>query len=422
VAAPAEPAAVDDAFSPAAAPAPRNDDVFSPPPRKRPPETEAPAMASAPELAPVEAPAPEPALDAAEPGLDASPSDAAPLATAADFLEAAAAAQSGAPLPDSGLELASEPFAPAPAADFIPVAAQVAGEVTFDSPGIDLPPDDGGMQLQTGTSMAEMAADPSQFAAPTPAVPAPTAEALELESAPPPAALEPERAPEPLADAAPPRADEAAPPAESAEAPAEPVPDPFEAALAASPLFQIPEPAADVEVPQEPEPEYRPAPGMLHVEELLGRAVDREKIADALLWFCEGRFTSALLFTVRGDIAEGWRFFGDKLSASEVRRVIVPLRQPSLLAAVRQHGKPLVREKVLHGIDRRLVAFAGLHPASHVAAAPISVKGEVVNLLWASRGSWPLRENIADELDRAADRASRAYERLLLSHKSFSRR
>jgi hypothetical protein len=179
----------------------------------------------------------------------------------------------------------------------------------------------------------------------------------------------------------------------------------------------LPEPPEDA--PQDPEPPYHPAPGLMHVEELLMRASSRERIAEALLWFCEGRFSTTLLFTVHGHYADAWHTQGEGIDARKAASLSVDLREPSLLQAAHDAGKPVLSGRAQTPIDRRLLAFLGMHPRSKTTAMPITVKGRIVNMLYGSRGTWPMRDTILGELERIAILASRAYDRLLLQAKNI---
>ncbi|MFN7132282.1 MAG: hypothetical protein ACK4N5_09370, partial [Myxococcales bacterium] len=245
---------------------------------------------------------------------------------------------------------------------------------------------------------------------PEPAAQETTAEAAAQELAPPaqdavaasaaPELLEPPPAP----DAQP------APPDDSAEAPPEP----------AAPVLDIlltPEPPEGADAPREPEPEYRSPPGMLLVEEVLARATDREKIAEALTWFAEGRFSTFLLFVVRGGLAGGWAGIGPGIDRARLDKLLVPLDQPSILTAAVDARDTVLRQLPETALDRRFLAHLGLHPRSSAVAFPIFARDRLVNIAFGTRGSWPMRDNTADEVRRVATSVSKAYDRLILLRK-----
>jgi hypothetical protein len=204
-------------------------------------------------------------------------------------------------------------------------------------------------------------------------------------------------------------------PPDDAPRPEAPAPSAEAAGPARQSLADLPEPQADA--PRDPEPEYRPAPGKLLVDELLARVNESDKLAEALLWFCEGRFTTGLLLTVEGGAAVGWSVQGPNADAARVATLSIPLDQDSLVRDAIKEMAPVVRAEPAHSLDRKLLAFLGHHPNSGAAAVPFVVKGEVVSVLFGTRGSWPLAENLAEDLDRVANSTARVYDRIMLARK-----
>ncbi|MGC4117702.1 MAG: hypothetical protein QM765_24725 [Myxococcales bacterium] len=407
--------------SPAATAAP----AVLPVPARKPSSPSLPAVTAGPQAVP-----PVPARRPSSPDLPAAPAFAAPAqqpsvpppATEDPLLEVILgedaivpgtpeladptpiAAPSSAPSGDLAtmswdLPAAATPlFPPAPVSSPspAPVAAAPFPTTPASSPVDSAPP-----------SPAPAAAEPAPTALPE----QPTALAAEAPSPMP----VPEPAPAPIAASPAELPSPAEPTAPLPEPVPEPLPEPIDAAPAG--LMALPEPPEDA--PQDPEPPYRPAPGLMHVEELLMRATSRERIAEALLWFCEGRFSMAVLLTIHGSNADAWHTQGLSIDERKAASLSVDLGEPSLLKAASEAGRAILHEQPQSPLDKRLLAFLELHPRSHAAAVPIVVKGRIVNMLFGTRGTWPMRETISDELDRIAQLTARAYDRLLLKAKTI---
>ena len=63
----------------------------------------------------------------------------------------------------------------------------------------------------------------------------------------------------------------------------------------------------------------------------LATATDRNKIVEALLGFSAATFQAAVVFTVRDNMAFGWKALGAVPGYANIEHVLIPLEAPSVL-------------------------------------------------------------------------------------------
>ncbi|HEY1557597.1 MAG TPA: hypothetical protein VGF94_22345 [Kofleriaceae bacterium] len=148
----------------------------------------------------------------------------------------------------------------------------------------------------------------------------------------------------------------------------------------------------------------------------LAAVTDRNRIVEVVLAFASGVFESAVLFTVRDQLAFGWKAFGDLTGRANVEHLLVPLDAPSVVqAAVAADGG------VWHGtaspstVNSYLWKVLGSAEPRHPAAGVIMIGKRVVNVLFGDgKELTPLQ---LEDLRRVCEVAAEAYARLIAGKK-----
>lgn len=154
------------------------------------------------------------------------------------------------------------------------------------------------------------------------------------------------------------------------------------------------------------------APGLALVEDLLERAGDRERVAEALLWFSQVRFVGAALFVVRGGQAAAWLGTGALSDPALLRTLLVPLDHPSIFKSAAAGRSTEFVPSSETPLDTRFLAFCRLPPRSALVAAPIVAGDCVVELLFGVCAEGTEGVAVRGDVERAVEAASRAYERI----------
>jgi hypothetical protein len=152
------------------------------------------------------------------------------------------------------------------------------------------------------------------------------------------------------------------------------------------------------------------------LEALLQGAEDRDRVIELGLRLALGFARNAVLFVVRGGVVAGHRGAGRSVT-SELSGVQVPVQTPSLFArpavtALRFRGVP-----PHDGFDGSILEAIGCVDAQEVLLQPISIRGRVVNLLYADNGGDALADTQVAALTALGETMATAYERLILEAK-----
>jgi hypothetical protein len=144
----------------------------------------------------------------------------------------------------------------------------------------------------------------------------------------------------------------------------------------------------------------------------LATLTDRNHIIDVLLRFAAGLFDAAVLFTVRDQLAFGWKAFGDLPGRASVEHLLVPLDAPSIVqAAVAADGG------VVHGaltpstVHSYLYRVLGCAEPRFVTAGVVTIGKRPVNVVYGhGKELTPLQVH---ELGEVCSGAAEAYARLI---------
>jgi hypothetical protein len=157
--------------------------------------------------------------------------------------------------------------------------------------------------------------------------------------------------------------------------------------------------------------EYRPVTSLILVEDALSRAPRVDKVIEALLWACEGRFEAAIYFSVEGERASAREGFGSAGPLSFADGFALPLGDHPLLRQSVE-ATQVAFEPSPAADDGGLCSRGEVAWGRPTAAVPFVIHGQVVGVLWATCGALPEREVLTDELERLGSLGTRALVRL----------
>ena len=148
----------------------------------------------------------------------------------------------------------------------------------------------------------------------------------------------------------------------------------------------------------------------------LATATDRNRIVEILLGFSAATFDAAVVFTVRDNLAFGWRAFGQLPGHAYVEHVLIPLEAPSVVQAA-----VAADSGVFHGplapstVNSYLYKVLGCAEPAIVTAGVISIGRRVVNVLYGHPQA--LSPVQLDVLKQVCVSAADAYMRLIAVQK-----
>ena len=147
----------------------------------------------------------------------------------------------------------------------------------------------------------------------------------------------------------------------------------------------------------------------------LATATDRNRIVEALLGYAASTFEASVVFTVRDNLAFGWKALGVP-GYAHVEHLLIPLEAPSVLqsALASENG-------VFHGaltpstVSSYLYKVLGCSEPMHVSAGSITIGKRVVNLLYGhGKELSPIQIGVLGQVCKSA---AEAYTRLIAAKK-----
>jgi hypothetical protein len=152
------------------------------------------------------------------------------------------------------------------------------------------------------------------------------------------------------------------------------------------------------------------------LEAMLQGAEERDGVVELALRLSLAFARHAALFVVRGDSVAAHRCAGPDIR-TEPSEIVVPLAAPSLFSRPAINGLPFRGQPPHDGTDGRILEALGRCGTQEVLIQPVSIRGRVVNLLYADNGGDALGDTQVAALDALARTVSAAYERLILEAK-----
>jgi hypothetical protein len=146
---------------------------------------------------------------------------------------------------------------------------------------------------------------------------------------------------------------------------------------------------------------------------LLQASQDREDIAKTVLRFAKGKFSRALLLSVRGDVVTGWQGMGKGVTPQGVARIGVSLREDNSLKMVRDLRSHFIGPmKKTPGMDVFYKMLGGGAPTTAVMM-PLLVRGKPVHILYVDNGPNRMTPPDIGELLIVSQGVSRSYDTLI---------
>jgi len=151
------------------------------------------------------------------------------------------------------------------------------------------------------------------------------------------------------------------------------------------------------------------------------RATGRDKVADIAVDMLEhafdDRFTSAIFFVVRRDLAIAWKGFVQEGEPPPFEQIALPLREDSVVSAPCRYREMYVGTPMGGGteLDQRLWIALGQGAPSEVAVIPIELYDEVVCLVYAHGGRATTDDTTKERLSSMGKRITAAFKRLIES-------
>jgi hypothetical protein len=148
----------------------------------------------------------------------------------------------------------------------------------------------------------------------------------------------------------------------------------------------------------------------------LATVTDRDAMIDALLGYAAGAFQGAVLFTVRDQLAFGWKAVGDLPGHSHVEHLLIPLDVPSIIqTAVASDTGVFSGEVAPSTVNTYLHKVLGIAEPKFATAGVITIGKRVVNVLYGYGSE--LSADSIDELRQVCAVAAEAYARLIAVRK-----
>jgi hypothetical protein len=189
-----------------------------------------------------------------------------------------------------------------------------------------------------------------------------------------------------------------------------------EAPAEAAPIAdKAPEPSIPVPAPAVPAPAPKPIPVDVALREL-ATATDRNRIVEVLLGGVASLFEAAVVFTVRDNMAFGWKAMGELPGHAHVEHLLIPLEAPSVVQAA-----IAAESKVFHGaltpstVNSYIYKVLQCAEPALVTTGAIAIGKRVVNVLYGH--ARPLSVVEISVVQQLCVSAAEAYARLIASSK-----
>lgn len=149
---------------------------------------------------------------------------------------------------------------------------------------------------------------------------------------------------------------------------------------------------------------------------MLATVTDRDAMVEALLGYATGAFEGAVLFTVRDQLAFGWKAVGRLPGRAYVEHLLVPLEAPSIVqAAIASEAGVFHGEVAPSTVNSYLYKTLGLGEPRYATAGVIMIGKRVVNVLFGHGGK--LGSDPIEELRQICSVTAEAYARLIAGRK-----
>ena len=148
----------------------------------------------------------------------------------------------------------------------------------------------------------------------------------------------------------------------------------------------------------------------------LATVTDRDAMIEALLGYARSAFKGAVLFTVREQMAFGWKAVGELPGRAYVEHLLIPLVAPSIVqAAIASESGVFHGEVPPSTVNSYLYKTLGIGEPKYATAGVIMIGRRVVNVLYGHGGE--LTPGQIEELRQVCSVTAEAYARLIAVRK-----
>lgn len=146
----------------------------------------------------------------------------------------------------------------------------------------------------------------------------------------------------------------------------------------------------------------------------LATVTDRDHMIEVLLAYASGAFQCAVLFTVRDQLAFGWKAVGNAPGAAFAEHLLIPLDAPTILAkAVAEESRVAHAPAAPSTVSTYLYKVLGTAEPKFTTACAIYIGRRVVNVLYGQGDELtPLQ---IEDLRQVCATAAEAYARLIIA-------
>ena len=149
----------------------------------------------------------------------------------------------------------------------------------------------------------------------------------------------------------------------------------------------------------------------------LDTVTDRDRMIDVLLGYATAAFQATVLFTVREQMAFGWKSVGELPNRACVDHILLPLEAPSVVQAAVASESGVVHGPVTPStVNTYLYKVLGCPEPAFATAGVIAIGKRVVNVLYG-HGPTELTPMQLDDLRAICAKAAEAYARLIAVRK-----
>jgi hypothetical protein len=162
-------------------------------------------------------------------------------------------------------------------------------------------------------------------------------------------------------------------------------------------------------------PQVAPMDASVSLREL-AIAADRNRIVDVLLGFLAATFDAGVVFTVRDNMAFGWKAVGNVPGHANVEHVLIPLDAPSIVqAAIASERSVFSGPLAPSTVNSYFYKVIGCAEPATVSAGAIVIGKRPVNVVYGhGKELTPIQREV---LGQVCNSAAEAYARLIASSK-----
>jgi len=136
-----------------------------------------------------------------------------------------------------------------------------------------------------------------------------------------------------------------------------------------------------ITLPVDPAPKVAPIHADVALREL-ATASDRNRIVEVLLGYAADTFASAVVFTVRDNMAFGWKALGEIPGHAHVEHLLIPLEAPSVIQSISAAETGVWQGAMTPStVNSHMFKVLGVREPSTIAGGVITIGKRIVNIL-----------------------------------------